>query len=423
MDVFSLFMSRLSGNLNRRLLSSPQVQSLARLIFLRKNEFKFKALKELAAMALDQAARAYRREEPVAWTSAFFPDELLHALNIIPFAPEAASGMAAALGLSPGLLNKAEEIGFSKDGCSFHRCAAAGTEQDLFPRPDMLLASSHLCDGAPQLFQYLSRRYNRPLFLLDVPAAPGEAAEQYLSDQLKELAAWLERHSGRKLTGERLEKAFSRSNRAREMQLQVNELRRDPASPLDGGEALAFFYLLLVGQGHPDTVHIYATLARELAEGIKNSWSRDRGRFRLIWMQLKPYYRNDLLPYLENELQARVVFEEVNDVFWPPLDPDRPYVSLTRKILSNPALGPGRRRLERAKWLAQRYNAGGVIHYSHWGCRQAVGSVYYLKEGLNQSGISFLSLDGDCVDPSNFPPGQAKTRIESFVEMLDQRTV
>jgi benzoyl-CoA reductase/2-hydroxyglutaryl-CoA dehydratase subunit BcrC/BadD/HgdB len=422
MDSFKLFSDSLGGNLSRKLLSTPRVYALAKQIFIRLKNFSFEASRMAAETALEQAAAAFRGENMVAWTSAFFPSEMVHAFSLIPFAPEGAAATAASLGMAPQLLRFADQMGFSNDACSFHRCAAAGTAGEYFPVPDMLLASSHLCDGAPQLFRYLGRRYGKPFYILDVPVFPGEAGERYLARQLKELVLFMEKTSGRKLTRKAIREAWENSNRAGAAQLRVNTLRRHLPSPMSGEDALGFVYLVLVGKGHLQTARIYETLARELAERVASGGPDPAGeRFRLLWMHLRPYYKNDLLGIVESELKMRVAFEEINDVYWPPLDPERPFISLARKILSNPALGPARRRLARVKELAAAYRADGVIHFSHWGCRQAVGATVFLKDQLRKDGIPFLSLDGDCVDPNSFPPGQARTRLESFLELLEQR--
>ena len=139
---------------------------------------------------------------------------------------------------------------------------------------------------------------------------------------------------------------------------------------------------------------------------------------RLLWLHLKPYYDNMLMDLLEDKLQCRIAFEEMNYVHWEPLDPEKPFLSLARKLLGHPSLGPIEKRLALIERLSAAYQVQAVVQFSHWGCRQAVGGSLYLKEELAKKGIHFLSLDGDCVDRGSFPPGQTQTRLESFIEMI-----
>ena len=43
-----------------------------------------------------------------------------------------------------------------------------------------------------------------------------------------------------------------------------------------------------------------------------------------------------------------------------------------------------------------------------------------LKETLRDQNISFLTLDGDGMDRRNSHDGQIKTRLEAFLELLNQ---
>ncbi|MBW2059375.1 MAG: 2-hydroxyacyl-CoA dehydratase, partial [Deltaproteobacteria bacterium] len=67
------------------------------------------------------------------------------------------------------------------------------------------------------------------------------------------------------------------------------------------------------------------------------------------------------------------------------------------------------------------YEVDGVIHFSHWGCRQSCGGASVLADVLKDQGIPCLILHGDGGDPSNYSPEQTRTRLEAFVEMLDGR--
>ena len=61
---------------------------------------------------------------------------------------------------------------------------------------------------------------------------------------------------------------------------------------------------------------------------------------RLVWLHLPPFYSRRLMDYIEETCQAPIVFEEVNFTAWDPLDPDVPYRSLARKLLTVGFLDP-----------------------------------------------------------------------------------
>ncbi len=268
----------------------------------------------------------------------------------------------------------------------------------------------------------MAELYNKPLYLLDVPCRSDERAVRYVASQLEQIAAALESQTGLSLSRERIEQTFSNVNEARSYQLEVNGLRKTDPTLLSGDEALGYVYLLFLGSGHQQTAEIWQTLAEELRkEKEAKSGEKEFGgedSVRLIWLHLRPYHSSDLINYLERELEARIVMEEMNYVYWPPLNADKPFESLARKVLANPGLGPLERRLSSIEEMVSDYKADGVVHFSHWGCRQSVGGTLLLKKYLKKKQIPFLSLDGDCIDGSSFPWGQARTRVDSFYEIL-----
>ena len=62
-----------------------------------------------------------------------------------------------------------------------------------------------------------------------------------------------------------------------------------------------------------------------------------------------------------------------------------------------------------------------MIYFCHWGCKQASGGSILLKEKMQQKQIPTLILDGDGIDKRNSHDGQIKTRLEAFLEMLDEK--
>ncbi|ACB85343.1 2-hydroxyacyl-CoA dehydratase subunit D [Natranaerobius thermophilus] len=417
MDPVKIFKEKIGGNFSRKALKSPQAYRLAKLMFVARNPYPFRGIKELTALGLDQTAKAYDDEQKVAFTTAFFPEEIVHALGCVPFAPEVAAATATSLNLSQELLKNSEKEGMSRDACSFHRVAAAGGPRDYFPIPDFFLASSHLCDGAPQLFRYLSQKYDRPYYFLDVPAQKDAQAVEYVAQQLEELIKEVTKNLNISLDEERLKEVIENSNRAREAQLYLNNIRKKYPGILPGAQAINLVYLHFLCQGLEKTPDIYNILAEEIEnKASKNEHKTDAPR--ILWSHLRPFYENDIFTILEQELEVNIVFEEMNQVYWPPLDPAKPYESLARKIINNPLVGPLDYRMDYLKQIIDDYSVDGIIHFSHWGCRHAVGAVPLLKQKAKDLNVAFLNLDADCVDRQNYFSGQVRTRLESFIEML-----
>ncbi|MEW5920640.1 MAG: 2-hydroxyacyl-CoA dehydratase family protein [Bacillota bacterium] len=411
---------KIARGVSRHILHWPLLYSLGQETVRRGLlKFPYESKRMLVDYGMGQIKEAYRRNAVLVWSSAFSPTELYYALGITHFSPEVASAMVASFGFQEMFLKEAESRWWGRDNCAFHRCAMGGVFLDYFPRPRAFCASTHLCDGAVLLFNNLAARYRRPFFLLDTPLKQDHGALNYVVQQLKSIIASLEELSGKKMQAEKLEEAVACAEAARRELEEVNRLRRHPLSPFNTRDAIAYLYLYFNGVGSPVTPHIYNTLAWELKEKINGAEAAalKPPRFRLLWLHMPPIYRNNMLAYLEGK-GARAVFEEFSHVYWEPMDPGRPLHSIARRMLSHFGHGPVERRLHAIKTMVERYKVDGVIHFSHWGCRQNCGSVKAIRDFLRREGIPLLLLDGDCIDNRNYAPGQVQTRIDGFLEML-----
>lgn len=408
------------GEHRKRVLSSPLTYQLVeRALKLARGSFPSQASYMMARFALAQTGRAFSRKVPVVWTSAFFPVEIVWGLNLCPFSPEVAAAFLASLGFAEEALDRAEQAGYSRDLCSFHRLIVGAALLGYLPPPAALVASTHLCDGAPLLFQNLAAFFRVPFHVLDVPYRAGRDAEAYVAEQLAELWRVLADLAEQKPEPAGLAEAIQNSNRFRANLLEVNELRCRVPAPVRGSEMLNYLYLFFAGQGSREAAEVFACLAREIGRGEREGKREER--FRILWLHLKPFYKGELMDFIENKSGAVLAFEEMSHVYWPPLSPGDPFPGLARKVLSHFCYKPLEARTATVKRLAEKYRVDGIVHFSHWGCRQSVGGSLMLKDALQRAGWPVLLLDGDCLDARNEATGGMLTRVQAFLEILAER--
>lgn len=365
---------------------------------------------------------AFLHKKPVIWTNLLFPSELLHGLDVINFYPEFAAVIAAQTGLSAGFLQAADAAGFSQDLCSFHRAIIGGALQDYLPKPDFIVSSSHPCDSAPLSFSFLASHYDVPCCAIDVPSQIDSAADlNPTGRQLEEFAFVVGESLGinRAEVLDGTKKAIMLSNEAREYALEGERLREDAPRLLHGDEAMGDMSILVSSPGTQTCVDYYRSLLEYLQKNYGKNFNKelDDDQRLLLWLNLKPYFKNDLDEYLK-ENEAVIVCEEYNHWYSPELDPGEPFLSLANKMTSHPLAGPSTRRTEVLKRLASNYNVDAAVHFNHRGCRQTCGCAQQVKDELSSAGIKTLIIDGECIDESEHREGQIRTRIEAFFETL-----
>ncbi|MES0341213.1 MAG: 2-hydroxyacyl-CoA dehydratase family protein, partial [Candidatus Humimicrobiaceae bacterium] len=365
-------------------------------------------------------------KQPVGFGSLFLPYEFLHGIGAIPFLPEVMAGFIASLGLADQTLEKAASSWYSQDLCTFHRSASGAVEMDIFPRPSFIMCSNLACDAAQKSFYHYGKIYGieKQYYLLDVPYENNPEAVSYLAGQLKETAENIFKNTGLRKDMEKFSETIKLSNEFRKWALKVNTLRRkllDYPSYFNGLDFILPFHGLA---GTREAVILYKQMHAELNDLLKTQkrQSSERKAYpkRLLWMHLKPYYKNDMFEIIEQS-DCRVVFEEINNVYWPELDPGKPFESMAKKVLSHPLSGKIDNRIKALKKMVSDYDIDGAVLFSHWGCRQSNAGARIIKDSLGKMGISVLVLDGDCVDRSNSSAGQIKTRLQGYMEILESK--
>lgn len=286
------------------------------------------------------------------------------------------------------------------------------------PEPAMLLAVNYPCDSAPLSFAFCADIFGAPQVTVDIPLPGRRDGRRLLAAQLGETAARLASFSGRR--GHEIErglaKAIDLSNQALHHLHEVEQIRKRDDCTLDGVDAMGGISVLYGSLGSRAGADFYRLLARELRErGCAGGDS-----IRLMWMHIKPWYRQGIFGTLARH-GARLVCEEYTHATWGTMDPRDPYDSLAAKLESHFLVGPVERRASHLATLAEEYRVDGAIHYNHWGCRQSCGGAALVKQALQARGVPTLILDGDCVDEREYQEGQISTRLEAFLESLDSR--
>jgi len=382
--------------------------------------------KYLNTFSIKSLQNAYNGKNPVGFGSLFLPYEFFHGIGATPFLPEVMAGFTASLGLADQTLKKAASSWYSQDLCTFHRSASGAVEMDIFPKPSFIISTNLACDAAQKSFYHYGKIYGieKQYYLLDVPYENNPEGISYLTGQLREIAENIIKNTDSGLDMSKFSETIRLSNEFRKWALKVNTLRRkllDYPSYYNGLNFILPFHSLA---GTREAVMLYKQMHTELKDLLRTQQieSPERKSYprRILWMHLKPYYNNDIFEIIEQS-DCRVAFEEINNVYWPELDPEKPFESMAKKVLSHPLSGKIDNRIKALKQMVLDYDIDGAVLFSHWGCRQSNAGARIIKDSLGKIGVPVLVLDGDCVDRSNSSGGQIKTRLQGYIEILNSK--
>lgn len=366
--------------------------------------------------------RLYSGTDTLAWCGVVAPFDLLAAMGVTSCFVEFVGAMLAATGASPEFLKEAEDAGFAPDTCAYHRAVLGAGRKGMMPEPDFFIATSAPCTGGVGVMENMAAMFKKDLFVLNIPQRDDPDSVSYLAGQLEKLADFVAAHTGEPLSMERLATAIEYSNQAADIMTEVYRLAQHVPSPVCAKDLRNFGIVAALLLGTPEAVAVAEAFRDAFARRIENNTPGVPGeKVRLLWIQNRVQFKNDLEETLEREFHASIVADELNDVTWDPIDPADPFTGMARRAISIPLNGPVERRVAHLQDMARRYKIHGAVNPCHFGCRQGTGARGLVAQGLKEVGVPVLNLEVDCVDTRNYAPGQMHTRIAAFIEMLENR--
>jgi benzoyl-CoA reductase/2-hydroxyglutaryl-CoA dehydratase subunit BcrC/BadD/HgdB len=367
-------------------------------------------------------SRLYSGNNTVAWCGLAVPFDLLNVMGITSCFVEFVGAVLAATGTADPFLEEAEQAGFVGDTCGYHRTVMGAARKNIMPQPDFLIATTCPCSGGIAIMENLADLFNKDLFVLNVPQEDSEQNVAYLADQIRAMVEFVTRHTGEPLDEGKLRQAVENTNRARKIMEDVYQLAQNVPSPTDGRLLTNFGLVMPLFCGTEVAVEIAQAYKDEFTMRVDNGISGvPDEKLRLLWIQNRIQFNNPLVELLEKEYRANIVSDELNDIFWDPIDPQDPYPGMARRAIAIPLNGSIQRRIGHLQRLARAYSLDGAINPCNWGCRQGTGARGLISDGLKEIGVPVLNLEVDCVDKRNFAEGQLRTRVEAFIEMLESR--
>lgn len=359
-------------------------------------------------------AHSLGHPDSYVWGNIFAPCELFASFGLNMLSIECLACYLTGYQLEDFFIDFAQSLGIAPTLCSYHKTFIGSVESGAVRPPSYAVTTSLSCDGNLNTFRYLQKKNHIPFTLLDVPYTDDEASVAYLADQLRELAEKIEKELGRRFD----------ENKLREILRRENETHKE----------LLAFYRNLQCHYYPGEIihHMYLVMATHLLMGSEEFlqqlrfMNQDIQKYpaftgkRILWVHLMPFYQESLRQYFNTSDRYQVFASDMVLDSVEELDADHPFEALAKKLIRNVFNGSYRFKAERLGRMTDVLKPDAVIHFCHWGCKQADGGSILLKEAMKERGIPMLILDGDGIDKRNSHDGQIKTRLEAFLEMLEE---
>ncbi len=367
-----------------------------------------------ALVVMKNMIQALAKPNDAAMVSIFVPGELVTAAGLTPYSVEAISCFLAGTKCEQAFLRKTLEEGFPETMCSYHRVFLGAALTKILPKPRCMIYTNLACDGNMMTFPYLKQTCDRPGFYIDVPYEKNRESVLYVADQLRKLKSFLEDVTGRKISEEAVRQSVLNSKKAAENYRKQLELRKDhdPVTSLTYELYAIFMCHLLAGS------EMAVRYTKLLLEDVKKAPKGDG--LHILWMHIMPFLQEPVKEVFNYSKTVHLsACDFVADGFRQ-MQSDDPYEAMAEKMVYCIYNGNVSQRIELAKELARITNADGGILFAHWGCKGTIGASGLIKNSLEKAELLTMVLDGDGCNPANTSDGQVSTRLQAFLEMLEE---
>jgi len=391
-------------------------------------------MKEIMTTYYIDAKTAEQTGKKVAWITSGGPVEPLIAMDVIPVYPENYGAMIGAAKMGGDLCQKAEELGYSGDLCSYARADIVCSMVDGgpiggLPKPDMLICCNNICGTVLKWYEIQARYYNVPLFILDTPFCHTEYADEarkYVRRQIDEYTAFLEGVCKKKFDHDRMKEVGRLSVEGQKLWQEVLDTAMNRPSPMTCFDAFFHLALIVTLRGTQIAVDYYKLLLEEMKQRVANGISAiPNERYRLLWDNLPIWYRVKWMSEKFAAHDACLVADTYTSAWCGQLkymDEDNFLDSMAEgytRIYLNIGVDE---MIKIVLEMVDKYDVDGFVMHSNRSCKPYSLGQYDIQRAVRKErGIPSVMIESHMIDERSFSESQAETRIDAFMEMIEQK--
>ena len=393
-----------------------------------------KKMKDIMTAYYIEAKTAGETGKKVAWITSGGPVEPLIVMDVIPVYPENHGAMIGASRMGAALYEKAEAMGYASDLCSYAcsdiACAPInGGPIGGLPRPDMLICCNNICGTVLKWYEIQARYFNVPLFILDTPFCHTEYTREmrkYVRRQIDEYIRFLEEHCGKKYDYDRMKEVGKLSVTGQKLWQAVLDTTMHKPAPMSAFDAFFHLALIVTLRGTQQAVDYYEMLLAEMKQRITDDIGAiPNERYRLLWDNLPVWYRTKWLSEKFAAQDACLVADTYTSAWCGSLKyvDENNFLETMAECYTRIYLNIGVDEMARTVMaMVDKYDVDGLVMHSNRSCKPYSLGQYDIQRIVEkQKGIPSLMLEADMTDERKFSESQIETRIDAFIEILQEK--
>ncbi|WP_246803899.1 2-hydroxyacyl-CoA dehydratase subunit D [Desulfosarcina cetonica] len=385
---------------------------------------------------LNEAATTGNRK--IAWCTSVGPTELLRAMGFLVYFPETHGAMLGSTRTATDMIPAANALGYSPEICSY-LTADVGAYLNKFtplskaypgietvPKPDVLVFNTNQCRDVQDWFAYYAREYNVPVIGVYTNRSVGDVTETIVDDvakQIEGLVKPLEEISGNRFDMDKFKEVVGLSRRCSDRWKEVLETNAAKPAPMTFFDSSTLMGPAVVGRGTQVAVDLYDQLLAELKDkAAKREAAVEDEKFRIYWDGMPVWGRLSAHSKLFAGLKANVLSSTYcSSWIFTALDADDPFRSMARAYTELFIVRSDDYKETYIKDKLDFFDIDGIIYHDARTCPNNSNCRYGMVKRVEKlSGIPSLTIDGDLCDMRCVSDEQTKTKVEAFIEQLDE---
>ncbi|KPA16246.1 benzoyl-CoA reductase [Candidatus Magnetomorum sp. HK-1] len=403
---------------------------------------KSKAGKHLSKIITDGYMTLHEKAANKAfciWIAINVPAEIFAGFDSLVYAvPESHSALCAGKGIGAKMCEKAENIGYSMDLCSYARidignATDGGKDSPTFglPKPHLLISNNNNCALLTKWFDVHHRQWQVPHFIMDVPFCyePQKIKDHaYIVQQIHDLIRLIENKSGQKFNMNRFTEAVHHSWDGLRQWKRFLEYARHKPSPITAFDSFVHMAPFLTLRGTPALKKHFTLLADEAYDKIVNSnFPVPNEKYRLFWDNIAPWHQLRKMSQRLANLDANIVgasytscMGSVEGSFdlhdW---DEKNPFDYIARTMNAYMCPHGMKLRHNAMKKAIETLNIDGVIFASNRSCKPySITQMDQQKRIQKYFNIPTVMIDVDHADVRKYSEESTFLRIEAMLENI-----
>lgn len=402
--------------------------------------YKIEATETMKKIMGDYFRSLESGKKKIAWCTSVGPAELLRSFGFEVYFPENHGALLGATRTAMDFIPEAIKCGYSGHVCSYTTADIGSYLKKQtplqshyglkgHPKPDLIAYNTNQCREVQDWFNFFAEEFNCPIVGIHPPRHVDEVSQEEVDlvvKQFKKMIPICEKVSGQKFDENKLKEVLKLSKEATLLWQKVLKTSATMNAPLSFFDGTIHMGPIVVLRGTQTAKDYYTQLLAELENNVKNNKGfLPQAKTRIFWEGMPIWGKLRMLSDLFTSNGAAVVASTYcSSWVFDKFDETDPWNSMAKaytEIFIN--------RSEKAKmkmlsdWFKE-FNIDGIVYHDTKTCFNNSNAKFGMPQRLkSETGVPALIIEGDLCDLRFFSEGQSITKIETFLEQIEESKV